>query len=261
MNVTGRATGSPQGKGTTGTGGGGGQKGTSGLTTGNQDLQPMLPDPNEGLGFGGPNVRPVSGANPLQMWSAYMMPSMYGPSEYQNTIANALNRGMTEGRRTVTGAGLPGGPGGTNPSFEATKRAFEAMTIPEIRQQRTLMGLGDSNAVTKDIAGAWAGVLPTLVENELGREERSIDRSMGSAFTGAGGYQNLDTAGTARKFNALTGAWEGGAGLRDIAEQGNRAVYEDFLRRQGLAENLLFAPFGQTGNSIGNLVSQGGLFK
>jgi hypothetical protein len=135
------------------------------------------------------------------------------------------------------------------------------MTVPQIRQQRTLMGLGDSNAVTNDIARAWAGVLPTLVENELGREERGIERGISSAFGGAQGMAGLSAQEMARRFGAADRGFGYGTGFRGIAEEGNRAIYEDFLRRQGLAENLLWGPFGQANVGVGSETQMGGLFK
>lgn len=228
---------------------------------GNQSLNPMLPDPTEGLGFGAPNIRPVAGADPFQMWAASNLPGMMGPTEGEWAARRHIGRGIQQGQERVTGAGLPGGPKGTNPAFEATRRAFEEMTIPQIRQSRTMMGLGDSNAVTKDIAGAWAGVLPSLVEAELGREERAIDRGVGSRFAGASGIAGLSGARTAREFGATDRGFGFGTGFRGIAEEGNRAIFEDFLRRQGISERLLFAPFGQAGATIGSTSETGGLFK
>jgi hypothetical protein len=221
----------------------------------------MLPDPTAGSGFADPNVRPVAGVNSWQEWAAANLPGMMGPTGLETEAGDLLRGGVAAGQRQVTGAGLPGGPEGTNASFDATRRAFEAMTIPQIRQQRTLMGLGDSNAVTNDISRAWAGVLPTLVENELGREERGIDRSVGSQFGGAQGLAGLSGQQTGREFGATDRGFGFGTGFRGIAEEGNRSIYEDFLRRQGLAERLLFTPFGQSPGTIGTEQQIGGLFK
>lgn len=223
---------------------------------------PMLPDPSLGSGFADPNIRPVAGVNPWQDWAAGLLPGMAGPTAGEGTAADWITRATREGRTAeVTGAGLPGGAEGTDASFEATRRAFEAMTIPQIRQQRTLMGLGDSNAVTNDIARAWAGVLPTLVENELGREERQIDRSIGAGMAGAQGLAGLSAQEMARRFGAADRGFGYGTGFRGISEEANRAIYEDFLRRQGLAENLLYGPFGQANVLAGTEQQVGGLFK
>ena len=222
---------------------------------------PMLPDPSLGSGFADPHIRPVAGVNPWQDWAAGLLPGMVGPTGQETEAADLIRGAVSRGQQGVTGAGLPGGPEGTSPTFEATRRAFEAMTIPQIRQQRTLMGLGDSNAVTKDIAQAWAGVLPTLVESELGREERGIERGITSAFGGAQGLQGLSAQEMARRTAASQTGFGYGTGFRGIAEEANRAIYEDFLRRQGLAENLLYGPFGQANVLAGTEQQVGGLFK
>lgn len=245
--------------------GAGGKGGPTTPGTGTPNLEPgdpMLPDPHAGSGFADPNVRPVAGVNPWQEWGANLLPGMIGPTEGEETAADWLTRATREGRTAeVTGAGLPGGAEGTNASFEATRRAFEAMTIPQIRQQRTLMGLGDSNAVTNDISRAWAGVLPQLVEGELGREERQIDRSIGSGMAGAQGMAGLSNQEMQRRMGAADRGFGYGTGFRGVAEEGNRAIYEDFLRRQGLAENLLYGPFGQANIGVGSESQIGGLFK
>lgn len=252
----------PSGRVAPGKGGGGTPEIPSSATPNLEAGDPMLPDPTVGGGFADPNVRPVAGVNPWQDWAAGLLPGMVGPTAGEDTAADWIARATREGRTAeVTGAGLPGGAEGTNASFEATRRAFEEMTIPQIRQQRTLMGLGDSNAVTNDISRAWAGVLPTLVENELGREERGIDRSIGAGMAGAQGMAGLSAQEMARRFGASDRGFGFGTGFRGIAEEGNRAIYEDFLRRGGLAERLLFAPFGQAGASIGSESQIGGLFK
>lgn len=235
-----------------------------GTVTGAPNLDPgnpMLPNPYEGRGFADPHIRPVAGPNPYQEWAAGLMPGMIGPTDLEGEAAGLLRQGVSTGQQGVTGAGLPGGPAGTNPTFEATRRAFEEMTIPQIRQQRTLMGLGDSNAVTNDISRAWAGVLPTLVENELGREERGLERASSTAFGGASGLAGLSGQQTQREFGAADRGFGYGSTFRGIADDANRAIYEDFLRRQGLAENLLLAPLGGTPSTIGERRQQGGLFK
>jgi hypothetical protein len=221
----------------------------------------MLPDPYEGMGFADPHVRPVAGVNSWQNWAAGNLPGMMGPTGLETEAAGMIRGAAGGAGRTPTGAGLPGGPEGTNASFEATRRAFEASTIPQIRQSRTMMGLGDSNAVTNDISRAWAGVLPTLVENELGREERGIQRETGAGFAGAQGLTGISGAQTQREAGATDRGFGFGTGFRGIAEEGNRAVYEDFLRRQGLGERALFAPFGQGQAGIGTINTGGGLFK
>jgi hypothetical protein len=246
------------------TGGGKGGTGTPALgsATPNQPGgTPMLPDPYAGRGFADPHIRPVAGVNPYQEWAAGLLPGMIGPTALEGQAADLIGQGVAGSQQRVTGAGLPGGPEGTNPTFEATRRAFEAVTIPQIRQQRTLMGLGDSNAVTNDISRAWAGVLPTLVENELGREERGINRGVSGAFTGASGLQGLSGQQGQREFGAIDRGFGFGTGFRGIADEANRAIYEDFLRRQGMAERLLFAPFGGANSTIGSETEMGGLFK
>ncbi len=249
-------------------------------TGGNMGMA-MNPDPSAGMGFAAPWIRPVAGTAPIFDWAADQIPGMAAPSGYMNAAGAATGAGVDASKRKVLGAGLPQPPrstfgaggtaaksriaplptGTTSPTFEASRRAFEAMTMPMIQQNRTLMGLGRSNAVGKDTADAWAGMLPSLIEGELGREERGINREMGGAFQAANLYGGLED----RLFGRETGATDRGMAAgqiyRGVAEDLNKSIYEDFARRQAMSEKLLYAPFGQAQSAVGSTQQQGGLFK
>jgi hypothetical protein len=84
----------------------------------------------------------------------------------------------------------------------------------------------------------------TAAENELGRGERSSARV-------ADANQNMAQMLMAMSQNQYNRGQQTGQGLmqaggqfRDISQQGNAAEQNDFLRRQALGEQAVYAPFG-----------------
>ena len=139
----------------------------------------------------------------------------------QTALAGIPNlQGIAE--RTPTGAGLE-----SRPAVLAAQRAFRQGSVPTIVNQATLAGLGRSTALTNALAGAEAQFLLPVIQGELAREERGIERGSQAAF------------------GATQIGLQGGGVERDVAQAGNVASLQDFLRRQAIAETALFQPFGQ----------------
>lgn len=125
-------------------------------------------------------------------------------------------------QRRVTGANLQ-----ASPSFQAANRAFEQSIAPGIVNQATLSGLGRSTAVGQGLGAAKAQYLAPLIEAELGREERGLGNEVQT------------------RLAAIQAGLQGGELARGIQQQGYDAQRQDYLRRQALAEQGLFLPFGQ----------------
>lgn len=102
------------------------------------------------------------------------------------------------------------------PTIQAGKQAFENIVAPSIVNQATLAGLGRSTAVPAILQRQGAAFTLPLVEAELGRRERAL-----------GGLAGLGTE------------------ERNVAQAGFEAKRLDDLRRQAIAEEALFTPFGQ----------------
>lgn len=133
--------------------------------------------------------------------------------------------------RRVTGEGLP-----QSASFQAAQRAFTTAIEPRIQNQAALAGLGRSTALTNALAQAEAQYLAPLIEAELAREERGLEREA-----------QLRTAG-------IEAALRGGGLERGVEQERSAAEQQDLLRRQALAEQALFMPFGQLApSSIGQV--------
>jgi hypothetical protein len=131
-----------------------------------------------------------------------------------------------------------------NPLVQAQKQAFMASMLPEIQNQMAVAGLGRSSSAADAVANAWAQMLPSVFESELGREERRIERGLG-ARQGLANY----LAGAGGQYFQRQQAQYGA--LRDIGDwyqnylQSRADARNDEIRRlQGIGENALFQPLG-----------------
>jgi hypothetical protein len=134
--------------------------------------------------------------------------------------------------RKVTGANLE-----SSPSMRAARQAFTTAIEPRIVNQQTLAGLGRSTAVPGALAQAEAQYLTPLIESELAREERGLERESG------------------QRLGAINAALTGGGLERGVEQERAAAEQQDMLRRQALAETALFTPFGQLAPSTIGQVS------
>jgi hypothetical protein len=198
--------------------------------------------------------------------------------------SGAFEQARQAGQQRVTGESITG-----DPMLAAQQTAFENTAKPMLNNQFGAMGLGRSGALGGAMADAWAGQAVPLMQDAAGREERAIDRGMGADFRAAQsgldinkgwqGYQNqwlqkkmaasgmdqnlanqrmaagqqyfdMNTSMIDREFGM-------GSSFRGQEQEGFDAEYDDYLRRQGLAENALNTPFGQLGNTIGQRSSGG----
>lgn len=173
---------------------------------------------------------------------------------------------------------------GTSPFYTAAWDAYQQDALPMIQNQMALAGLGRSSTAGDAMAKGWATQMPELlgqyatnyVEPEMGRIERGYTRE---AETMAGLVPQLSTMGVqdlARQKQAMDAYTTLGSNERAIQQAQYDAQYQDFLRRQALAEQALFTPAGMiipsaiagntrsTGTTSGGKTTSsggGGLFK
>jgi len=88
----------------------------------------------------------------------------------------------------------------------------------------------------------------------LGAQNQALDQylGVGDRFANLGGQQWNQMSGAIDKGMNVGGA------MNDILNNQYQATYDDFLRRQGLAEKAQYAPFGQVGNMVGSTTTTRG---
>jgi hypothetical protein len=217
------------------------------------------------------NQSPVSqftGSNPLQV------PGLTENQKYAGSqVGNINNRPIGEimafeslgkatgaADRRVTGDNLM-----NSPSLKAASDAFDQFTAPALSNKFKLMGLGKSSSLGNALATGKASVLQPAIEAELGREER-YNRNVSDVYgSAANQYEGFGREETGRTLSSIDAGLKAGGVERESLMQDAEAQLNDYLRRQGLSEQALFAPFSQLPSTIGQTTKTssggGGLFK
>jgi hypothetical protein len=152
---------------------------------------------------------------------------------------------------------------------------FQRLIQPGLENQYSLSGLGRSTALPAALSLGQASMLTPLMMDALAREQHRLDRGYGSTEEELGRRERSSVRraeATSQRIGQLMGlsaqqygqrqgaiqtGLQAGGVQRGVAQQGLSNAYTDFLRRQGLSEQALYAPFGQTGTAgVGSLVRQ-----
>jgi hypothetical protein len=179
-----------------------------------------------------------------------------------------------------------------DPAIAAVIANFGRNVRPGIQNSAALAGLGNSSAMVDSLADAQANMLLPLYQDAFAREQHALDRG----FQGTESFLNrrlgateeelgrrerssvrqaealertipmllsLGDRQTGRLQTGIGTAMEAGGVQRGIEDARNRSAYDDFIRRQGLGEQAVFGPLGQTiPSSFGSVSRQsGGMFK
>lgn len=167
-----------------------------------------------------------------------------------------------------------------DPWVSASLQNFAQNVAPQIQNRATLMGLGRSSTAANAMSNAQMQALLPLyqqaagleenrinrmtqqgqfeaglaeqqlgrlggsVENELGRQERSAERASNANQNMIQNLFGLSDRMYGRQQQTGQSLLNAGGQYRDIAQQGNSAAYQDFLRRQALGEQAVYTPFG-----------------
>jgi len=215
---------------------------------------PATPGAGGGGGGGGgstnflaANPMGVAGIDPLQAWAAQNIPGIGNTPEAERIAGSyGLIAPLLAGRM-ATGQGIS-----TDPGILAASEAFEKLMTPQIENQMGLAGLGKSSSLANALAMGKSSYMLPLITDYLQREQQTLGNqaqmygSMMPQFAALGGQE------TARQLQTLNAASTTGAQMRGIAQEPLTSAYQDYLRRQALAEQALFVPFGaMAGPSIG----------
>jgi len=186
-------------------------------------------------------------------------------------------------RRQVKGEGIA-----DDPAIAAANEQFKALMQPIIENQAALSGIGRSTALGNATAAQQAITTLPMVQDALGREERSLDRQIGAEESRAGilgglesarqsalgervgalerggqqqaaqtsdlvnTYLGMEDRAQQRKRDALEASMGVGGVYHDYEQKTQDAQYEDYLRRAALWEQALGAPFGLLPSTIGS---------
>lgn len=209
-------------------------------------------------GFWGPAARYVAGPSGLQQWAASQIGGLFGSPQGFNEGLNYLRQAFGMSGQMPTGRTLA-----TDEAMRAAKDAYTKNIMPDILQQNARMGLSRSTGAENAVAKGWAQMQLPLIQQALQREENAINRQVGTGMQLGQLMPGLGMQEANRQANILNQAMQFGGIGRGIAQEANNALYEDFLRRQALWEDLWKVPMGQASSTFGQSTrtKTGGLFK
>ena len=242
-------------------------------------------------GFYGNNSQPIAGSNPLQNQAGYgaanlgnvgqggvgagydalgQAGQMYGQmgdlnQNYQNMVSgaqglNGLSGNSTEAMdlyRSLTGIGqqkVTGANVASDPAIAAANQKFKDVMQPMIQDAAGLSGIGRSDAMTNALSSQQAQTLLPLIQDSMAREERGIDRQLGSTSAAAGGLFGGGQQETNRMLSQLGIFGQAGAAQQQGQQAGaagtagvGQALAGLGGQEQNMALNAINAQSGQGG--------------
>lgn len=232
---------------------------------------PWRPPPNSNPRYPGPGEG-IPGTN-IDLTKQTNAGS-YGGPEWQQGLAAvggpAASGNLSAATPFDQSPGILGGYAGVNgnavrndPAVEAANQEFNRLVAPELINQYTLSGLGRSSALPTALSLGQASMLTPLMQDALAREQHRLDRGYGATeeelarrerssvrryeatLQQAQGLQGLGQGVWNQRQGAIDTGIQAGGVERGVAQNQLTSAYNDFLRRQGLAETSTMGPFGQ----------------
>jgi len=151
----------------------------------------------------------------------------------------------------VTGESIEG-----DPAIQAAQDRFDSAILPLIENQAALSGLNRSTAMTNASGAQKAQTMLPMIQEAMGREERSIDRRLGTAGNQIQGYMGLGDRTQQRKRDSITDLMGMESYGRGIRQEQSDSQYDDWARQASMFENYLSGPFGLTPSASGTQTTQ-----
>jgi hypothetical protein len=220
-----------------------GSPGTPGYTDYNKPIWTYSPDQYETKeitpNFLAEHQMGVAGADPLQAWAAAHISDLLNTPQGENTATLYGLLAPQIAGKMATGEGVM-----QDPAVIAASKAFEQLNAPGIENQMGLAGLGKSSSLANSLALSKTQYMLPLIQDYITRQQNAINNQAQMYGNLMPQFAGLGAAETNRLTAALNDASQMGATMRGIAQEPLTAAYQDFLRRQALAEQALFVPFG-----------------
>lgn len=185
------------------------------------------------------NPMGVAGADPLQTWAASHITDLLNTPQGEQTASMYGLLAPILAGRMATGAGVE-----SDPAVLAASQAFEKLLAPGIENQMGLAGLGKSSSLANSLAMSKTQYMLPLIQDYITREQNTMNQQAQMYGSLMPQFAGIGAAETQRLTAALNDAAQMGGTMRGITQEPLTAAYQDFLRRQALAEQALFVPFG-----------------
>ena len=186
-------------------------------------------------------------ADPLQNWVSSNVLKTWETPEQRAQAMDYMGKAVDLSGRTATGEGIE-----SSPAVLKASEAFDRLMQPQIENQMGLSGLGKSSSLGNAMAMGKTTYMLPMIQDELAREQAAITNQANMYAGMVPQLEGMSTADLARQLQTLNAAATQGGTMRGIAQEPLTAAYQDYLRRQALAEQAVYLPFGATATaSIG----------
>lgn len=205
-----------------------------------QTTMPMLQDQFSlmGLGRSGGAGQAVANA-----WTQAASPHLQAATQRETDRINRMTQTGLSGAEILGQTGYQMQGLGANTALEA------ANLYSGLANQRTNQQLG-SMGIMSQLGGQIADVGNQFDARKLQANQQLMQANQAWGDRAQQGYQ--------REYDLMDRMMNYGNQFRGISQQANDAQYEDYLRRQGLSEQMLMAPMGMLQAGIGQSTSGGG---
>ena len=185
------------------------------------------------------NPMQVAPTDPLQSWVAQNVTKPWETPESRGQALDYMDLATQLSGKRATGEGID-----TSPAVLKASEAFDKLMQPQIENQMGLAGLGRSSSLANAMAMGKTSYMLPMIQDELAREQESY-RNQASMYAGMiPQLEGMGQTDLARQLQTLNAASTVGATGRGIAQEPLTAAYQDFMRRQALYEQSIYAPFG-----------------
>jgi hypothetical protein len=216
--------------------------------------------------------------------------AMVGQAQNLGDIGNYGHQAMSlfgqipsAANRQVTGENIE-----QNPAYQAALANIQGSINPGVQNAAVASGLGRSQPALSAQASAGAQYMLPVIQGILAQEERGIDRSLGGLQAAAGGLlggagmeqqgrfagvnalgqagqmananqqagiqgmMNLGNTQQQNMINAISTMMGTGALPRELDQQQNDAMYQEWMRLMGTGENAVMTPMQMIGGLLGS---------
>jgi hypothetical protein len=188
-----------------------------------------------------------------------------GGDQLRATGMNGMEGGFGYGQSPLAQAAarrVQGDEIANDPAVAAALENYRQNVQPGLQSQAALMGLGRSSSALGMQARAQASIMEPLMQAAMQREENRIGRQLGATQEEMGMNErasvrqseaqqnmigqllNLAQMGQGRQANQIQALMQGGGLVRDVQNEQYQNIFNDYMRRQGLAEQAVGMPFG-----------------
>ena len=174
------------------------------------------------------------GIDPLQALAGTVS-GQFGDT--RNTANIGIQDLIGQADRQITGEGLM-----ESPALQAAIQAFETSIMPTIQNQAALSGLGRTTGLPQSLAAAQAQFMLPVIQGELARQERGLERGLGARQFGISTAADLGLQEALAEERGTQRATD--IGRFGLATEADLGLQDALARERGIQRGVDVGQFG-----------------